>query len=117
MLYGVCRYPRKLALVLLAVTTVIFGIVGMFPRHEPTNASSLVGQFSCASHCLSHAQPVTNTGPVDDLKKDDHEPSPPDYSWLQTPESILLLYVVTAILAFWLLEERKRILLTIQLRI
>lgn len=117
MVYDVCRYPRKLALVLLAVITLIFGIAGMFSRHEPTDTSSLTSQFSCASHCLSHTQPVANAGPVDDLKKDDHEPSPPDYSWLQTPASILLLYVVTAILAFWLLEERKRILLTIQLRI
>ena len=111
------RYPCRLALILLAFSMMIFYITIVFSYHPSSLVSNFPIQSSCASHCLSYIQPNAAISSIDDIKKDDLEPTPPHYLWLLEPVSILLLYSAVVIVVFWLLSEQKRILLTTQLRI
>lgn len=72
---------------------------------------------NCAASCDSHGQQVTATNQATKEDEDDLEPTPPAISWPQLPVSLLLLYVMPIFAVLWFISNKRKLLLSTQLRI
>lgn len=80
------------------------------------SAMSLKESQSCASTCHGHAQIAAQLVNSQKEEDDDKKPAPLIASWLHSPASLLLLYIIPFVVLFVFIDRHRQQLLTTQLR-
>lgn len=110
-------YMRRLAQLLLA-TAMIFAIFvnSIASMGHSVQPSSMTSENTALCSIACHNQSQIPTSSSIREQDDELEPTPPPPTWLLAPISLLTLYTVVFIVAYWIAIKQKRILLTTNMR-
>jgi hypothetical protein len=103
----------KIAAALLVSILLFLCATGVAAHASNSNQSKA---SSCSASCHAHGQ-ATIIGAHEDQEEDNKkEPTPPLWSWFQAPINLALLYVAPVFGVLWFVSNKRKILLTTQLR-
>ena len=106
---------RKVLSAVIAVSVglllLIYSLVALSLHTTNTQSQNA----ACSTSCGSHNQPVAAKPQAERKDENDKEPVPPQAYWQQLPINLAVLYVAPVAYYFFV-YQRKKVLLTTQLR-
>lgn len=111
------KLKMHIAYTLSIIATVMVFVTNISPANLHTRALQDRGaQPGCSSTCISHVQPAITSEATNKKDKDEKEPSPPVFTWVESPASLLALYVVAFVFFLVSIDRHRGQVLTTRLR-
>lgn len=109
----VSSLPRRIVALVLLAAMIVCSVAGI-SQHllKSSNESGAL----CSSSCASHGQHVAINNHAKSEDDNEKEPAPPLTSWNNANFRLELLYLAPIGVAYWILTQRKQILLSTQMR-
>lgn len=114
-IHRIKKYAR-FSLSLLATVLVLSTSVSAasLSHTKPTQDRGI--QQGCSSVCISHVQPAVVSDTNNKKEKEDKEPTPPLFTWIDSRYSILALYLISFVLFLVFIDRHRQFILTTNLR-
>ena len=109
------RFIGSTVSVILAVLLFSINIAGAGLSHAKVAQEKGIQQ-GCSNVCVSHAQAAVVGDSTNKKEKEDKEPTPPSFTWVDSPYSLLALYVVPFVFLIVFIDRHRQSLLTTHLR-
>lgn len=107
-------FVKRLLLVVAIASSLFVCDLAAATSHSASTSTSTGA--SCMSACHGHAQGTAQLADRQTEDDDDKKPSPLVATWITSPISLLLLYMVPFVVFFVFIDRHRESLLTTQLR-
>lgn len=109
------RFIGAFVSVILAVLLFSINIAGVGLSHAKVAQEKGIQQ-GCSNVCTSHSPAAVIGDSTNKKDKEDKEPTPPSFTWIESPYSLLALYLAPFVLLLVFIDRHRQSLLTTHLR-
>lgn len=109
------RYFRYCVTLFIAVLVFSTNISASSLSHiKPVQEKGV--QQGCSSICISHTPAAVVGDSTNKKDKEEKEPAPPAFTWIDSPYSLLALYLAPFVFFLIFIDRHRQLLLTTRLR-